>query len=246
MIRLSGKRRSEETDEAYYVRNKAKLLREHRKLTAIGQAIMATRYEPDFVAAVTGESLAEFEKLLLELPCIGGDQNPLTGNLVLSASALALYRVMKRRGSTVEETGELLYRIIETWIRRYPRFIRRLMGSYYLSKLSRRRSEKRAPLSQERRYAGDWVFEYVEGDGEMFEWGRDYVECGIVKLLHSQGADELTPYLCLADYALFGALGIKLTRTMTLAEGCEKCDFRFEKGESPSGWPPPWRNTQEE
>jgi hypothetical protein len=62
MIRLSGKRRSEETDEAYYVRNKAKLLRDHRRLTAIGQAIMATRYEPDFVAAVTCESLAEFEK----------------------------------------------------------------------------------------------------------------------------------------------------------------------------------------
>jgi len=146
---------------------------------------------------------------------------------------------------SVEEIGELLYRIMEAWIRRYPSFIRRLMGYYYMSKLNRRRSRRRAPLSQERRYAGDWVFEYVEGDGETFEWGRDYVECGIVKFLHSQGADELTPYLCLTDYALFGALGIELKRTMTLAERCEKCDFRFKKGESPGGWPPPWLNTQE-
>jgi hypothetical protein len=120
------------------------------------------------------------------------------------------------------------------------------MGYYYLSKLSQSLSRRRAPLSQERRYAGDWVFEYVEGDGETFDWGRDYVECGIVKFLHSQGADELTPYLCLTDYALFGALGVELKRTMTLAEGCEKCDFRFKKGESPSGWPPPWLDTQEE
>lgn len=89
------------------------------------------------------------------------------------------------------------------------------------------------------------MFEHVEGDGEIFEWGRDYAECGIVKFLHSQGADELTPYLCLTDYALFGALGIRLERTMTLAEGHEKCDFRFEKGKSPSGWPPPWLDAQE-
>ena len=229
----------------YYVRNKAKLLRDHRRLTTIGREIMAARYEADFVATVVHESLAEFEKLIAELPYIGGDQNSLTGNLVFSASALAFYRVMKRHGKTIEETGELLYRIMEAWVRRYPRFIRRLMGSYYLSKLSRRQSRRRAPLSQERWYAGDWVFEYVEGDGETFEWGRDYVECGIVKFLHNQGADELTPYLCLTDYALFGALGIELIRTVTLAEGCERCDFRFKKGQSPSGWPPSWLSTQE-
>jgi hypothetical protein len=242
---LSGTRREKLAAE-YYVKNKAKLLREHRRLATTGREIMAARYEADFVAAVTRESLAEFEKLIPELPYIGGDQNPLTGNLVFSASALAFYRAMKRHGKTAAETGELLYRIMEAWIRRYPRFIRRLMGSYYLSRLSQRQSRQRASLSQGRQYAGDWVFEYVEGDGETFEWGRDYVECGIVKFLHSQGADGLTPYLCLTDYALFGALGIELKRTMTLADGGEKCDFRFKKGESPSGWPPPWLDTQEE
>jgi hypothetical protein len=244
MLRLGGGRRSEEeTAAGYYGRNKAKLLKEHRRLATIGQRIMAARYEEDFVAAVTRESLTEFERLIPELPYIGGDQNPLTGNLVFSASALALYRVMKQHGRTIEEIGELLYRIMDAWIRRYPRFIRRLMGYYYLSKLSQRLSRRRAPLSQERRYAGDWVFEYVEGDGETFDWGRDYVECSIVKFLHNQGADELTPYLCLTDYALYGALGVELKRTMTLAEGGEKCDFRFKKGESPSGWPPPWLET---
>jgi hypothetical protein len=244
MTRLGGRQQSkEETAAEYYIRNKAKLLREHQRVATAGQKTMAARYEEDFVAAVTHESLTEFEKLIPELPYIGGDQNPLTGNLVFSASALAFYRVMKRHGRTIEETGELLYRIMEAWVRRYPRFMRHLMGTYYLSKLSQRVSRQRAPLSQERRYAGDWVFEYVKGNGETFDWGRDYVECGIVKFLHSQGADELTPYLCLTDYALFGALGIELKRTMTLAEGCEKCDFRFKKGESPSGWPPPWLTT---
>jgi hypothetical protein len=240
---LGDTRRSEELAAEYYVRNKPKLLREHQRMATVGQEIMAARYGADFTTAVIRESLAEFGKLIPELPYIGGEQNPLTGNLVFSASALAFYQVMKQCGRTIEEIGELLYRIMEAWVRHYPHFVRRLMGYYHI-RFKRRLSRRRAPLSQERRYAGDWVFEHVEGDGETFEWGRDYVECGIVKFLHSQGADELTPYLCLTDYALFGALGIELKRTMTLAEGCEKCDFRFKMGESPSGWPPPWLDTQ--
>ena len=111
------------------------------------------------------------------------------------------------------------------------------MGWYYMSRYNRRRSRQKAALSQERRYPGDWVREHVEGDGDVFEWGMDYTECGIVKFLRSQGADELAPYLCLTDYALFGALGIELTRTMTLAEGYEKCDFRFKRGTGAMGEP---------
>ena len=237
MIRAGGKRRfEEEVGSNYYIRNKARLLREHRKMTAIGQEIMATgrglsaRYDADFAAAVTRESLSEFERLLPALPYIGGERNSLTGNLVSSASALAFYRAMKRRGKSIEETGELLYRIMEAWIRRYPRVVRFLMGRYYMSRLNQRRARQTAAVSQKRQYPGDWVREHVEGDGVTFDWGMDYTECGIVKFLHSQGADEFTPYLCLTDYALFGALGIELKRTMTLAEGCEKCDFRLKTG----------------
>jgi hypothetical protein len=36
----------------YYVRNKAKLLEEHHRLTTIGQEIMAARCEADFAGAV--------------------------------------------------------------------------------------------------------------------------------------------------------------------------------------------------
>ena len=40
----------------------------------------------------------------------------------------------------------------------------------------------------------------------------------------------MAPYLCQTDYALFGAMGIELKRTMTLAEGSERCDFRLKRG----------------
>jgi len=246
MIRLGGRRRSkEEIASGYYVRNKAKLIKKHNSLISAGRETVAAWYGEAFTDTLARESVTEFEALILQLPYIGGRHNSMTDEIAFSATTLALYRVMKRHGKGVEQTGELLYRIAETWVKRYPRFLRRLMGWAYLSGLGRCQSKRKAAVSQERRYPGDWVREHIEGDGGAFDWGVDYTECGSVKYLHSQGADELAPYLCLLDYALFGALGIRLERTMTLAEGCERCDFRFKKGESPSGWPPPWLDAQE-
>jgi hypothetical protein len=246
MIQLSGRRRSkEEIASGYYVRNKAKLLKKHNSLISAGRETVTAWYGEALADMLARESAEEFETLIPRLPYIGGQRNSMTDEIAFSATALVLYRVMKRHGKGVEQTGELLYRIAEVWVKRYPRFLRRLMGWAYLSGLGQCQSKRKAAVSQERRYPGDWVREHVEGGGGAFDWGADYTECGSVKYLHNQEADELAPYLCLLDYALFGALGIRLERTMTLAEGCEKCDFRFKKGESPSGWPPPWLDAQE-
>ena len=235
---------AEQQGHPYYLQNREKLLAEHRKMAEAGRAFATERYGEAFADTLWRDSLVEFESLIPELPYIGGRQNPLTGNLVSSAGALAVHRVMQRHGKAIEDTGELLYRLMEAWIRRYPRFVRHLMGCYYLSGFSQRQSRRRSALSQQRHYSADWVRVHVDGDGQAFDWGVDYLECGIVKFLRSHGAAELAPYLCLLDYALLGALGIRLMRTQTLANGDGKCDFRFKRdGEVPSGWPPPWLET---
>ena len=62
----------------------------------------------------------------------------------------------------------------------------------------------------------------------------------ICKFFHAQDADELIPYMCRHDYAMSRAFGWGLERTMTIAEGFDRCDFRFKKGrEEEKGWPPP-------
>lgn len=45
------------------------------------------------------------------------------------------------------------------------------------------------------------------------------------------------PYLCLVDFIMSERMGLGLERTMTLAEGSPKCDFRF-KHRRPTIWPP--------
>jgi hypothetical protein len=110
------------------------------------------------------------------------------------------------------------------------------------------RLKEAAEKTQERRYPGDWVATFVEGDGEQFDYGLDVVECGICKFYRTQNAEELTPYMCLSDYILSDAFARGLVRYKTLAEGDDVCDFRFKKGRGSfvnplrNGWPPIFNN----
>ena len=91
---------------------------------------------------------------------------------------------------------------------------------------------KRAAESNNRQYPGDYVYNYVEGDSNTFESGVDYLlpEMRDLFFLKEQGAHELGQYLCAADKLYSDTFGWELMRTMTLAEGYEKCDFHFKRG----------------
>ena len=81
-------------------------------------------------------------------------------------------------------------------------------------------------------------------DGQDYTYGIDVIECAILKFLEKQGAPDLTRYLCLTDYVTSEALGRGLSRTKTLAEGCDRCNFRYKQGRSSylyplrDGWHP--------
>ena len=76
----------------------------------------------------------------------------------------------------------------------------------------------------------DYVYDFIPGDGKTFDYGVDYLECASCKFLAKHGATELAAYLCPVDILYREALGWGLTRTLTLAEGANKCYFRFKKG----------------
>ena len=77
---------------------------------------------------------------------------------------------------------------------------------------------------------GDFEIRYIPGNGENFDFGIDYVKCGNYEFAKEQGVEEFAPYICMSDIALSKALNWGLTRTQTLADGCDRCDFRFKQG----------------
>lgn len=180
------------------------------------------------------EMLDEYRSLIPQVPYIGGRRNPLGSQFPVIAWALAVYRVVQRHGGEAQDAGKVAYDYARGMVGRVPGPLRRRM-----LRPRRARADKLARWSQQRRYPADWVCEVVDGTGQPFDFGVDYTECAIVKFLHAQGADELSPYLCHLDYVVAEAAGADLTRTKTLAWGCDRCDFRWTvPGKTTATWPP--------
>ena len=200
---------------------------------------LVDRFGAESAAVMRLEMLDEYRRLIPEVPYIGGRRNIYSSDLWFGAYALATYRVVVGHGGSLEDAGELIRRMVRAEIERIPKVVRSLLKRYRFSRMRQQKLKKAARWSQGRRYPGDWVFERIEGDGDTFDFGIDMTECGIVKFLHAQEADELCPYLCDLDYVMLEAMGIGLRRTKTLAWGCDRCDFRLSKhGVSSAPWPP--------
>ena len=192
------------------------------------------RFGASETAGMRREMLEEYRALIPQVPYIGGRRNPWNSNLAGAPMALAVYRVVQRHGGSAQDAGEVMVAYAHNMIEQIPPRLRpRLLGP------RRSRAEKVARWTQQRRYPEDWVCEVVDGTGQPFDVGVDVTECAIVKFMHAQGADEFTPYLCHLDYVFAEAAGTGLTRTKTLAWGCDRCDFRSRvPGKTTAAWPP--------
>jgi len=212
-----------------YAPQKARLLKDFDRMAARVRRVLISRYGEEQAKALVSESRREYEALIPQIPFIG-ERSHMLIFLLPTTRWLAVYRALQKRGVTVEDAGRLIYEMCEAEAKAIPGPVRRLMGYLWFSPLFLRRVRKRAAESQKRQYPGGYVFTFVEGGGRDFDWGIDYLECSSCKLLKAQDAMELAPYVCAVDKVSSELLGWGLTRTMTLAEGFEKCDFRFKKG----------------
>jgi hypothetical protein len=218
--------------ENWYVVNKPRIIRQVRFALRHYRRQFVAAYGKAEGEAIARESMERFEALLPDIPYIGGDENPLTRNLYLTAAMLAMYRSVQARGASVDQAARLIYLGTASYFNSIPtRWLMRWQGRRLSNRTFQDRRRHAATISQQRRYPEDWVFEVVEGDGQGFAFGVDYTECGIVKYLAREGAPELAPYLCWIDYPQFAAMHLRLDRTETLAQGGKRCDFRMSRGQ---------------
>jgi hypothetical protein len=137
---------------------------------------------------------------------------------------------MKAAGLTAEDVGRLVYGLNRRALEMMPRDLAKKEGDDLFGPEMQAALADWAAWTQKRDYPANWVATFLPGDGQSFDFGYDYSECGVVKFFHSQGVPELAPYLCLNDFLKSAAIGSGLRRTKTLAQGDEVCDFRYKKG----------------
>lgn len=236
---LKSEQMNDHTSTHYYLSQKSELVECFEKESKRWRTILSKHFGDKLVENILLKAKHRYEVLIPEIPDIGGGENHLTNSLIGSVECLALYQAMKARGKTTTETGKALY---ETIVERYGKPIPEIPPSQRLSEeeLMRRR-KKRAKRSQRREYELDFVYEFVEGDGDMFDYGYNFTECATQKFYIEQGAEEFLPFYCFLDFPKSRLYGLGLSRTGTLAEGCEVCDFRFKAGsDCEEKWPPPF------
>lgn len=210
-------------------RRTARLLRAFDRAVERTRDMLEARYGPALARDLIAEARHEYARLIPELPDLHGRQ-PFSQFVAATGWFLAFYRALAQSGRPLEEAGEFAYGLTAQYIESLPRVAIRLLHRVWFSKLFQKRVSFRARQSQERRQRGDFVYEYVEGEPDRFDFGVDYLECATWTFLKAQGAPELAPYVCALDQLYSDTFGWGLVRTTTLAEGGARCDFRFKRG----------------
>lgn len=214
----------------YYSTRKEALLKQFDQTASLMTDWLVPRYGAAFGDTIYRDARKEYEQLIPEIPHLNGFRARLfNGFLRIAAAELAVYKAMKRHGKTPSEAWEVCHEALRRGLNRVPRWQRWLMRRLMFSRLAKAIVARRSRHQQRGRF-GDFEVEYVAGDADNFHLGVNYVECAILNFMRRHGGDEFAPYVCMSDIALSDALGWGLTRTQTLADGCQYCDFRFKEG----------------
>jgi hypothetical protein len=214
----------------YYLAHKAELTAAFAGGLRGAAQFLAPEFGDKRAQEICRQAMGRFGELLPALPEVGGERNWDTQFLPIAAWYVALYGPLRESGKTAEDVGKLVYDLNSIDLGQVPRAQalaeqERLFGQAYTDML-----REWAAWTQKREHPGNWVAEFIEGDGEEFDYGIYYSECALVKYFRAQGAPELAPYVCLNDFTRSKAYGTGLWRTKTLAGGDGVCNFQYRKG----------------
>jgi hypothetical protein len=226
-------------NKRYYVKNKNMIMKQFNSLIKAAEKVVLPIYSEADVHRIKREARIELENLLSRLPYVGGDKAPFTSLMIQSAETIALYKATKSLNLAEREIGKMIYEIAESYAQSISSIKKRFYRKAIFSRKMKNYWKEWLKVSQKREYPENWVGEFIEGDKKNFDYGINFIECGWLKLIQNEGAEEIAPYACLCDYARMKAIGVGFKRTKTIAAGAEICDFRFIRNyQTQRGWPP--------
>ena len=226
----------------FYVKKKSKFMKSFdERLTFVNEEL-SKKFDNEKSEDLISQMKVEFEKILPNIPYIGGQKNPTTLVLVKCMPDLTLFRTLEKIGFSFKEIGEFHYNyVIGTHKVRKETLKQagRDPSQYPFDPVYMDYHKKLTEETQKKLYPDDWVMDFVEGEGENFEWGWDIHECGIQKAYEKLGDEKFLPFICLGDFYEAEGLGFGFTRTESLGFGAEMCTHRFvQNAKPPKSWPP--------
>ena len=202
-----------------------------RGMAAAVAAQLAGGFEEAEVRAMLARADEAVQADIPFIPEVGAD-NPWLKSLVGVAWLSGVWLQLEKRGWSLPRISLATQKALAAFAQpSLPAETRSAMGG---AMCSRERAEKTAARSRERRFPDDWLVEAVlPREGESFDVGYDVFKCPVVQYLEERGLRRFAAWFCRDDYPLHAAMGVRLERTRTLADGADRCDFRLKLCEEP-------------
>jgi hypothetical protein len=192
-------------------------------------SILIDKFGRGKISYLKEEIKNEFTVLNDDLPYIGGFANDHIWYQFIAVTLLSVHNVLKKQGCSTEESGRMVYQMVDTFITSFPRWLVRLWGHIFF-RIYFRRLNRQSADSLTYEYPYNWVFYFIKGNGREYDCGVDYHRCFIHEYFVERNASDLVPYMCALDYVVSEAFGWGLIRTRTIQGGDHVCSFRYKKG----------------
>jgi hypothetical protein len=161
-------------------------------------------------------------------------RNPVDRRIDFSAYFLALIKVLETKSISFEQIRSICLEItidyvspknfFKKWLKKLPaKLVGSVVAKPLINKFDQKISIKEHPDGFRAKILTDKSETYGLG------YGVDILECGICKLFQKHDAGKYASILCEVDKVTSGLAGLELIRNGTIANGAEKCDFRFKK-----------------
>lgn len=160
--------------------------------------------------------------------------NPIDKRLDFSAYFLAFIRTLDEKGESFDTIRKICLETVTAYVQPrnkiqayFKRLLPALIGTW-LGQILIKSFHKRISVNPN---AGGFIAGIVTDRQATFGlgYGIDIYECGICKLFKKHHYQKYAPILCEVDEITSGLAGLKLIRTGTIANGANKCDFRFKR-----------------
>lgn len=222
---------SGEATHPYYEERKALIVAEFGKSLDLVADHFARRLPQHPLSVLLPAVHEEMGRVFPIIPYVGGEEGRMTTFFEQNVGIIALGRVLRRLGVASDLISDLLRKTFMARLSSLPEAERFALGRQWLSAENQAYLRGTAVESEGRVNPGDFVYHFVEAgvteEGEAFDFGLDYSECGFCKLCKSSGDEDLLPMMCAMDFEVYGLRGIELFRSTTLASGAKQCNFRF-------------------
>lgn len=191
---------------------------------------LATRFGSEAGVAVAAAARQRAESLL-PLMADPGWRAPMMRAFSISGLIyVAMYLVLADRGCTPAGAWEICEAATRTHFARMSSLARLAASAGMFSWPVRAMARSVAERSRQAPVGG-WEVEFISGQPGEFDYGVNYTRCAIRDLAVRAGAAAFAPYICLADITGSDAFSWGLKRSETLAQGGDRCDFRFRRGQ---------------